>query len=249
MNMYVPTIWSEYEMSEAEKIIALNNLETQADEIATYAASFEHENFYTKAEATARYFRTASHPSGRTDTGAGCGIDAALLDGQTLAQILQKIMPLKAIGMFAGATPARFMECDGSNGTRDLREKYLRGAGGSIANGDTGGSNSLIPTCPNFDSLETTLTSAQIPSHTHSYVDRSANSASAGTGDGGYQRSSTYRTAATTDTNGGTTTTPHKHSGCSFAWTGYKDEGGITRTGAFDKRPPSRAVKFITRSI
>ena len=45
--------------------------------------------------------------------------------------------------------------CNGSNGTPDLRNRFVVGAGSSYNVGATGGSNSV------------TLTTAQMPSHTH----------------------------------------------------------------------------------
>ena len=52
------------------------------------------------------------------------------------------------------------MLCNGQNSTPDLRDRFVVGAGSgsSYSVGNTGGANSV------------TLTTNQIPSHTHSYV-------------------------------------------------------------------------------
>ena len=51
--------------------------------------------------------------------------------------------------------PEGWVLCDGSNDTPDLRNRFIVGAGGEYAVNDIGGSNSV------------TLTTSQIPSHTH----------------------------------------------------------------------------------
>lgn len=51
--------------------------------------------------------------------------------------------------------PDGWQLCDGTNGTPDLRDKFIAGAGGAYAVGATGGAN------------EVTLSSAQMPSHGH----------------------------------------------------------------------------------
>ena len=52
--------------------------------------------------------------------------------------------------------PLAWHICDGSNGTPDLRDRFIVGAGSSYTVGNSGGENAV------------TLTTNQIPSHTHS---------------------------------------------------------------------------------
>lgn len=67
----------------------------------------------------------------------------------------QRALPAGAIVMFAGKNvPQGWHECDGSNGTPDLRYLFVRGA----ALADVGAGSGV---------LSTTLTSSHIPSHTH----------------------------------------------------------------------------------
>jgi microcystin-dependent protein len=54
-----------------------------------------------------------------------------------------------------GSVPSGWYLCDGSNGTPDLRDRFIIGAGTSYAVGATGGSATH------------TLTTAEMPSHTH----------------------------------------------------------------------------------
>ena len=81
---------------------------------------------------------------------------------------LASSIPSGLIAMWSGASsaiPSGWALCDGSNGTPDLRDRFIVGAGSSYSVGNTGGSDSV------------TLTTAQIPSHTHAH---SLTAASAG---------------------------------------------------------------------
>ena len=68
------------------------------------------------------------------------------------------LVPPGVIVMWSGAIndiPVGWALCDGSNGTPDLRDRFIVGAGGSYNVGNTGGMK------------EVTLTSSQLPSHNH----------------------------------------------------------------------------------
>ena len=56
----------------------------------------------------------------------------------------------------ANNIPQGWFLCDGSNGTPDLRDKFIVGAGSTYNSGDTGGATTH------------TLTTAEMPAHTHS---------------------------------------------------------------------------------
>lgn len=66
-------------------------------------------------------------------------------------------MPIGAIVMWSGTTPpANWALCNGTNGTPDLRDRFIVGAGGAYSVGNTGGAANV------------TLSVAQIPAHSHS---------------------------------------------------------------------------------
>ena len=58
-------------------------------------------------------------------------------------------MEIGMIGMWSGSVasiPTNYALCDGSNGTPDLRDKFVVGAGSAYTPGDSGGSDSQVHT-------------------------------------------------------------------------------------------------------
>ena len=67
------------------------------------------------------------------------------------------------IMMYTGSTaPSGWAICNGQNGTPDLRDRFIVGAGSAYSIGNTGGANSV------------TLTINQIPAHSHIYQNQVA---------------------------------------------------------------------------
>ena len=78
------------------------------------------------------------------------------VDGSLLTGI--EGVPAGIISLWSGSVasiPSGWVICNGSNGTPDLRDRFVVGAGSSYAVGDLGGSNAI------------TLTEANLPGHTH----------------------------------------------------------------------------------
>lgn len=70
--------------------------------------------------------------------GSGSGVDADMLDGQHRSEIAPSGMIVMWSGSI-GAIPAGWALCNGANGTPDLRNRFIVGAGGDYAVGATGG--------------------------------------------------------------------------------------------------------------
>lgn len=71
---------------------------------------------------------------------------------------VQAAIPSGVILLWSGSIatiPGGWALCNGSNGTPDLRDRFVVGAGSTYSVGDTGGANTV------------TLDATQIPSHTH----------------------------------------------------------------------------------
>ncbi|MCK9571483.1 hypothetical protein M0R72_21215 [Candidatus Pacearchaeota archaeon] len=249
---YTAPSFVETGMTTQNKVDALNELETQSSEAATYMAAMSH-SIYLTAAADARYYKTPAHAGGRSDTGAGCGIDAATLSGYTLAQLLASAIPSGMIGMWgAGDVPDGWNECTGANSTPDMQNRVPFGAGGNKACGDMGGANSVTPSTSSFNSSSTELTDDQIPKHQHTYEDRQPPSTihyGYASGDRACPVNGTTYTTGNIMPGDYSDRVGHIHSGCTFALTGYTgDLTGVVTSATVDNRPPSRAVKFIMRS-
>lgn len=70
-------------------------------------------------------------------------------------------IPAGVIVMWSGSVetiPAGWALCNGSNGTPDLRDRFVAGAGNTYTPGQSGGASQI------------TLTVAQLPAHTHNFA-------------------------------------------------------------------------------
>jgi hypothetical protein len=238
------TTWAEAGMTAQAKVVALTNLESIYADAIDYMTNMVHD-IYTQTQADSRYYKTPNHP-GYVPEGAGSGIDATYLGGASLAKVLAGSLPSGVIGMFGlGTIPAILQECDGSNGSPDLRDFFIRGAGNGINPGSTGGSNNITITAPTFSTSGHILASNEMAQHNHTFDDVYNGFGSSTGGPNGPNNSS--RTDNTISTNGltGGTADPHSHADGTFTWTGYKDADGVIHNGAYDNRPEFIAVKFV----
>lgn len=161
----------------------------------------------------------------------------------------------------AGAIPAGWALCDGQNGTPDLRDRFIVGAGGAYATGDTGGASTATTnsagahTHPVSVTVNAhTLTEAQMPLHRHRSgnrihpgwpEERQAYAAYGVETGGGHQWVATHRTAAegsqfglTSDT-GGSGSHSHTASGSTTS------SGAHTHT--VNTLPPYYALALIMK--
>lgn len=87
---------------------------------------------------------------------------------------LYELHPVGSIIMWAGAIgdiPAGWKLCDGQNGTPNLIDRFIVGAGGSYNVGATGGTNNVSIAQQNLPNYTMSGTSSNNGSHSHSYVD------------------------------------------------------------------------------
>lgn len=174
------------------------------------------------------------------------------------------IIPRGVILMWGGATssiPSGWQLCDGSNGTPDLRNQFIIGAGSSYGVAATGGATSV------------SLATGNLPSHGHSFSGTTAISGTTGIGaasinDPGH--SHTYNNtiiggAIYTDHSGNDTQQGYNYPQTSRNTTGITDSGhthtfsatgsfsgttGATGSGtAFNILPPYYALCYIQKMI
>jgi hypothetical protein len=125
---------------------------------------------------------------------------------------VHSVLPYGVILMWSGSTgtiPTGFALCDGSNGTPNLRNRFVVGAGDTFNPGTTGGNTT--PTVTTASSGEhshtgstgsTTLTISQIPSHSHLMTEvPGASRIFDGAIDGSYHAGNQDRTYSNRETN------------------------------------------------
>ena len=155
------------------------------------------------------------------------------------------------IMMYTGSTaPSGWAICNGQNGTPDLRNRFIVGAGNSYNVGVTGG----------FDSVS--LSESQIPSHTHSFS--GSGSHSHGINDPSHTHNLLYdhgsfggSSGAVTPRSGNTPVTPGISGRVSSSTTGISvnnqsvtisgNTGGTGGGQAHENRPPYYALMFIMK--
>ena len=174
-------------------------------------------------------------------TGGTPGADKVLTcnaSGLASWQNLQ-VIPGGVIVMWSGSIgsiPSGWALCDGDNNTPDLRDRFIVGAGSSYGVGSTGGEATH------------TLTTTEMPSHTHNGGTFAAGSAGAHThtynnylgmehsDDGEGAHSPTMQTVSTSTGSAGAHT--HAISGVS---------GSIGGGGVHENRPPYYALAYIMK--
>lgn len=118
-------------------------------------------NLYVDENIEGGVYLTAGMPNSG-DSPARLGNVQAPINALDAAnkQYVDKIIPSGIVVMWSGTVnniPTGWALCDGTNGTPDLRGRFVLGTGGTYNPGDTGGAK------------EVTLTVAQMPAHSHVY--------------------------------------------------------------------------------
>ncbi len=229
---YSKTSWLEFGMTSAQKITALNNLETMYDQLVTYVNSILHgELYYTFAQSDVNYFTTLKD-------GAGSGFVAKYLDGYSAQNIIDNGIPPGTIMFWYGSIesiPSGFYLCDGNNNTPDLRNISIVGAGSHYSRGDTGGDNEIICTSASLTIANYTLQIADIPSHNHTVSDYTVGGSGRPVmGSGSYSYASGVQTLNDQPTGYTGGDQPHNHT---------SNFSGDTQ----EKMPPYKAVCIIMK--
>lgn len=172
-------------------------------------------------------------------------------------------LPVGIICMWSGSIasiPAGWGLCNGTNGTPDLRDRFVAGAGGALAVAAVGGSATHTHTATTANAGEHdhvitvaghALTEAQIPAHKHANGICDAGSAMFNHG----SLAANPTTADSVDNNGaagtteGWTTTvggglPHSHTATSDSEAAHSHAVTVDQT---DGRPPYYALAYIMR--
>ena len=150
------------------------------------------------------------------------------------------IIPPGGIIMWSGAVdaiPEGWALCDGSNGTPDLRDRFIVGAGGSYNVGDTGGANAVTLTAdqmPRHRHGSGTLTTNTTGSHNHIYPSPKMKSIRPGNEGATYVSDFSMGSGRTEDAGG--------HSHTISGYTSYTGSGQ-----AHENRPPYYALCFIMK--
>lgn len=136
----------------------------------------------------------------------------------TAAIVNALIFPVGTVLMFNGLIgniPVGFQLCDGTNGTLDLRGRFIVGAGGAYAVGATGGAASVVSGAGGAHTHTiqgTAITIAQMPAHAHLMGSRGSNASNQGNTQQDFIRSygdpsATLNTALSETVGGGATHT------------------------------------------
>ena len=164
---------------------------------------------------------------------------------------LTNLMPSGAIILWSGATnaiPTGFVLCDGTNNTPDLRNRFVVGAGDTYAVDATGGNST------------TTLSTTNLPSHTHTYSGTTSTKSLTGTvskisetfgGNGGtatgvFSKGSVNAPGTPTSLDTGpagsfSINASHNHT--------YSGTTAATGSGtAFDNKPPYYSLAYIMKT-
>ena len=199
--------------------------------------------------------KTLTSPTVNTATISGGNINSAIIGGTTPAAATVtnltvtgtvsgfNTFPSGGIIMWSGSIasiPSGWYLCNGSNGTPDLRDRFVVGAGSSYAVAATGGSANAIVVSHSHTATVTD------PGHNHAYLS-GATGVSTPNGTGGFVRDGSYSTVYS----GFTGTTPTSTNGEQIArnTTGISvsvDTAGSSGTNA--NLPPYYALAYIMKA-
>lgn len=164
-------------------------------------------------------------------------------------------MPIGTIALWSGALatiPDGWQICDGTNGTVNLRDRFVVGAGSLYNPGTTGGSaDAVVPSHTHTATSTSTFTGAQLPTHSHGVTDNGHEHSNGRTrisgNDGGWGAGPTVVSGSTGNTTTGITINPQSAgtpSGTVVTSTTLSTEGV---TASNRNLPPYYALYYIQK--
>lgn len=149
----------------------LDNFETIYTEASSYLTTHTHDSsYYTKSEMESTFWYSGND-------GSGSGSDADLIyksTGNLHASSFAGLgVPTGIVILWYGSVasiPTGWHLCDGTDGTIDLTDIFVVGAGSDYSVGDTGGSTTFAA-AGSITVANHTLTTDEIPAHNHPFTD------------------------------------------------------------------------------
>lgn len=133
-----------------------------------------------------------------------------------------------------GSVPSGWYLCDGTNGTPDLRDKFIVGAGSTYSVSQTGGSADAIVVSHNHTATSSSTSTVTDPGHTHTY----GSSANYGSGDAN----------AYDARNSGSFTTNSRTTGITVATSTTTTVNTAGTSGTNANLPPYYALAYVMKS-
>lgn len=169
---YVPS-HDPWEAADTLTTATLNNFETIYDETYTGCLiTHNHDDLYeTQDEMKAKYYYSGNLSGSDADYIHSTSLGTNLHATQLSEYCVQAGLIVLWYGSVA-SIPDGWALCDGTLGTRDLRNKFVIGAGDTYAVAAVGGSNTINPV-GTLSISSCTLTEAEMGAHLHPFVDKS----------------------------------------------------------------------------
>jgi hypothetical protein len=147
-------------------------------------------------------------------------------------------IPAGLIAIWSGSTgsiPSGWVICDGSNGTPNLRDSFIVGAGNNYAVGAAGGSADSVVVSHTHTATSTSAVTD--PGHDHEIFPKLA---------GAFAGGGSFIQGATSDNDYGDNDTGVRTTGITVATTTTNQSTGVSGTGA--NLPPYYALAFIMKT-
>ncbi|MGB3943810.1 MAG: hypothetical protein WBK88_03350 [Methanothrix sp.] len=232
---YIPLGWSGSDLISARR---LRYMETQYDEAMDALSEHDHDDrYYLQTQADAKYFHIDDD-----EIVPAASFDADTLQGVHALSIIGIAMPTGAILAWSGTDaniPTGWRICNGGGGTVDLRNRFVVGAGGAYAVGNTGGQLTVTPGAGTVTIAGHAINSNQLPRHRHVYYDYYGfgNADDYGGKGGSVSHATNSYTSRSANTSNAGGDEEHGHAGSSVSIT----------SADLENRPPYYALYYIQK--